>query len=308
MTGTVEYITAPTLFRHTKRDDWGMGLVVAEGPRRRRFEFEDGQRRTIARGYYHLLEAVPPTTPEVRHTLHALLDERRSRLGQAPREAPRVDVDAALARQLEVLAETFPELFEDPRWRAELRGEGAKRPMKRHRAPALAAAQTLLSQEALQRAVDAGGAAAVEGLSELLAGTDLANLKTDVRPLRALAPQHQAEVAAGLSRLLYGEGPLNVRIDQLRATLSAAGVKPTWALVTVPMALARPHERVVVRPGVLRRQAKALGIPLRLPAHPEGRAYLEAQDLLHRVRDRLEAAGRRPRDLVDVLDFAARSA
>ncbi|MCA9552228.1 MAG: hypothetical protein KC933_19465 [Myxococcales bacterium] len=308
MTSSVEYINAPALFRHTKRDDWGMGLVVSEGPRRRRFEFQDGHKRTIARGYYHLLERVPATTPEIRRTLQTLMNEQRERVGAPPaRRRVRVDADAQVAEQVGALSDAFPTLFEDPRWLEQVRGDDAKRPLKRHRGPALAEAKVQLSQEALQRAIDAGGTAAVEALVSVLGGTDLATLKTDVKPLQAMAPAHHADVARALLGLLYEGGPLNIRLDEFRTALVRAGVKPTWSMVTVPMGLARPHELVVVRPGVLRKQAKKLGLPFTLPPQPEGRAYLEAQDLLHLLRRTLEAAGRRPKDLVDVLDFAARS-
>lgn len=308
MTSSVEYITAPTLFRHTKRDDWGVGLMVSQGPGRRRFEFEDGRKRTIALGYYHLLEHVPATTPEIRRTLQTLMEEQRERVGAPPaRRRVRVDAGAQVAEQVAVLTEAFPTLFDDPHWLAEVRGEDAKRTLKRHRGPSLAEAKVQLSQEALQRAVDAGGTAAVEALVSVLCATDLAALKTDATPLKDMAPAHHAEVARALLGLLYEGGPLNIRIDDFRTALVRGGVKPTWSMVTVPMGLARPHEFVVVRPGVLRKQAKKLGVSFTLPPQPEGRAYLEAQDLLHQLRRSLEGAGHRPKDLVDVLDFAARS-
>ena len=309
MSSAPEYITTPTLFRHTKRTDWGMGLVVAEGPLRRRFEFEDGNKRTIARGFYHLLERVPASTPEVRRTLDALMDEQRQRTGHAAdRPRPRVDVDAALAAQIATLQATFPDRFSDPRWMSDVRGEGAARAFKRHREPALRLAKTALAQDALSLAIHNGaGASVIAGLISVLEATDLANVKSDLKPLEARDPQHDLDIARALLQLLYGDAPLNVRVDDFRTAMHRAGLKTSWSMVTVPMGLARPHELVVVRPGILRKQAKALGQPLVLPGQPEGRAYLEAQDVLHRLRRHLEAAGERPRDLVDVLDFSARS-
>jgi hypothetical protein len=53
--GAVHEAHAP-LWTHSRRPQWGVGLLTAAGDGRRRLQFQDGRIRTFKEGFCHLLE------------------------------------------------------------------------------------------------------------------------------------------------------------------------------------------------------------------------------------------------------------
>ena len=47
----------PQLFRHCKREDWGLAVLLWEREGKRGYRFEGGHERTFKEGYYHLFES-----------------------------------------------------------------------------------------------------------------------------------------------------------------------------------------------------------------------------------------------------------
>ena len=48
----------PTLFRHMKRESWGLGILQSVMDDRIQMQFQDGRNRSFKKGYYPLLDAV----------------------------------------------------------------------------------------------------------------------------------------------------------------------------------------------------------------------------------------------------------
>lgn len=311
MSTALDYVTTPTVFRHTKRTQWGLGRVMSEGPHRRNLQFEDGHRRTIKRGYYHLLERVDRPDQDAKRTLDTLVEEAREAMGARAtknrRTAPAVAPGVAFEEQVVAFRALFTDGFRDAAWKSEVRGAGAKRALKRHRDVVAEAGPKVLGAEALRARLEAGEAqAAFEEMVGLLQKTDLAVVKTDVKPLKALGASDQEAVMQAVLRAV--ESPdASPRIDDLLSTLQRVNVKPTWTLLSALMTLSDPRKHGPVRSSLLRAQAKRLNIELTLPNPPSGRSFLAAQAVLDQVAMRLGEAGFEPADRIDVSEMVARS-
>ena len=92
--------TANTIYRHTRKREWGLGMQIWERGDQRGFAFEDGTTRTIKEGYLHLLEEVQLGEAE-RERLLRVLGET---VAQGPRSSGVID--------LEKREEAFPALWD----------------------------------------------------------------------------------------------------------------------------------------------------------------------------------------------------
>ena len=307
MTAIAEDMTTPTLFRHKKKSEWGVGVLAGEDETRLRLQFEDGTFRTIAKTHDHLLEKVDNPSAETTAALGALLSERQEAMkGPATKSrGPDVSPTEAIATQLERFMAAYPEGFADDKWVKEIRGEGQTRKLKSYRIIGLDAAKPL-GREALKKALAEGTELEVfEAVVGLYKKTDLATVKTDVRPLTQLDEMRRREFAQALAGLLLGEDALNLRVDRFIAELLRLGVKPTWSLVTVPLGFAQPEAHAVIRPATVRKQAQRLGIAAKAPSPPTGRSYQAALQVVRSLDRKLRDRELQPRDLLDVGDFMA---
>ena len=48
----------PSLFAHTSRKDWGVGVLAWEADGKRGYLFENGEERTMANGYFELIHFI----------------------------------------------------------------------------------------------------------------------------------------------------------------------------------------------------------------------------------------------------------
>jgi hypothetical protein len=83
----------PPIFRHSKRPDWGVGIVSSEGEGKRSYLFEDGEERTLGAVGVTLMRRVDRPDAEQRQTcahLLSLLAKRTTRRdAEATARAPR---------------------------------------------------------------------------------------------------------------------------------------------------------------------------------------------------------------------------
>jgi hypothetical protein len=77
----------------------------------------------------------------------------------------------------------------------------------------------------------------------------------------------------------------------------------TWPVLTVFGFIARPKVHCYLKPMATRRALAAYGLDFDYSPTPSWATYGSLLDACHRVRDDLEAAGLRPRDLIDVQSF-----
>ncbi len=290
----------PTFFRHTKRPAWGLAIRTGTSSSGLQFQFEDGRLRTIANGYAdRLMEEVDrPADAGGR------FDELTRKLGVS--QVLAVDADGTervtIEGQVAVFAETYPKKFRDPKWLGQVRGVDAKRRTKKLREPAIGQARQVLSRERMERLIEEGLAGTLWlGFVEVMRGTDLVG--KEVRALEKVRPTSQGHLVRKLYELLHGTGELATRFNAFVGELREAGVKPTWPLVTAPLALVHPDQHIVVRPVPFRRQAKSTAPRLKLNNQPLGRTYEEALGMAVAVERDLRRLGHAPQDLLAIYDF-----
>ncbi len=288
------------LCRHVKRPEWGIGLVVGERDNARSYQFEDGRVRTIREGYYKLLEPVDDLDERTEYIRENLI-----RMAGADPEADRTVVDAvcSFAAQVELFTELYPGGFEDPGWIEDHR-RPAGAALKRHRTPVSAKAQEALSITRLEEAVAKGKhAAMLEVIAGLLASTNLVPI-SHAKALRGLEADEQPRYVESVADLLHGGRPFDERFkDFLRTHEELFGERPSWRIATVLPALVHPQQHVSVRRSAFLRQAGSIAPSARYSKRAKAGSYRNFRRVAVRVRERLNAAGHEPRDLLDVHDF-----
>ncbi|MCX4246494.1 hypothetical protein [Paraliomyxa miuraensis] len=286
------------LYQHSKRKQWGFAVLAWERDGKRAYQFEDGELRVFAEGFYKFLqEASCPPEQEAK-----LLAKLGRRSGTKGGDAKAEERQLTFREQLEVFLVEYPAAFGDATWKDEHRGEGAPRRLKRHRDAAATEAQELLSAEALDELIAAGDhGEVVRRMTEIVHGTDLVT-RAQAEPVASAAPS--PELSAGLRDVLHGSGDYEPRFDEYCRLLLEAGRKQlSWPIATVIPALVRPHAHVAVRPTVLAKQSQWASPRLRYSSKPEGKVYARILTMAITVRDALIGAGRAPKDLLDVYDF-----
>ncbi len=290
----------PPLLRHSRREQWGLGVMVDRGGDRVNIQFQDGRARTFKEGYYHLFEAVDRRLDVALGIVEAL----HSMSGQPARVAGSRRQPVTLEEQVEHFAALFPEGFRGDDYVEAHRGDERRRPLKRHRDHLVARAAEALSSRAIKKAINASDPAAVlAAAGEVVAATDLVKVAERKRFLDIKKKHHEA-VADALFALLHGRSALTPRFDAWVATLERAlGAAPSWELATVLVGAAHPDAHVVVRESVFTRQAVFMAPGLTIPSRPMGILYERLLALTVGVRDALVEADLEPRDLFDVQDF-----
>ena len=288
------------LYRHTKREEWGLAIIAWERPDMRGYQFEDGQLRVFKKGYYELL--APVDSGGVRE---AVIEELKLKAGrvQADSEArarnKKKTTNLTFADQLTIFRAEYPRGFADESWLFSVRGEGARR-LKRHRDPAIAAVKAGLSAEELAKIKGEGGAEAVVKQALTLMSKTTLTRPRELEALRDLTGEAAEKYARGLEQLIHGELPMERRFD---AFVMAHPEKPSWPMATTLLALYAPATHLCVHPSTIRRQADVLGVAVTPGTRPRGKTYARLLDLVGRVEEKLVAAGQQPADKVDLFDF-----
>ncbi len=298
---------ATPIFRHTKRQDWGLAILAWERDGRRAYQFEDGELRVFARGFYAFLEEVDrpesESEPLATRLAHEVVDadsrrdlERRLAVG----DPSAVFFD----EQVELFRRTYPLGFADPKWKRDVRGQDVRRRLKRHRDPAIEKARAQLAAEPLDRLIaQKQFAAVIDALATVLTETDLLTEK-QAAPLRDVSAEQEKAVASGIRELIHGGAPYNARLaDFIKLMRQQTGSAPSWQLVTAPCALFHPEQHVCVRPASFREQAKSLAPRLAGARSPGASLYARFLAMAEHIRGKLLEQGLGTRDLMDVYDF-----
>lgn len=290
---------APVLFRHTKRDVWGLGIVIRKADDRVHMQFQDGRKRTFIDGYYHFLDAVDrplDITMSIVDGLKSMCEgfDDEQRLTNAPRVK-----EISLDEQIVYFHEKYEDGFQSAEWTEDHRGDGRKRPLKRHRDPAVAKAKDLLSKAAFKQSPAEIHAAAVK----VVKMTGLVPAK-ERKAFAGIEEEQLEGVTNTLRALLYGDSKLQNRFNaHVRALESAMGQTPSWQLATVFLGLVRAEAFPVVKEGIFQRQANWMAPGLRLPERPMGLLFERLVAMTDATRERMEEKGLKPRDMLDVRDF-----
>jgi hypothetical protein len=297
-----EFPTEATLYRHTRRPEWGLAILAGQEEDRRSYQFEDGKLRKIGKGYYALLEPVEEIDgPE---------DIVRANLREAAKvneNRPKGELQEAVApfeEQLALFAKLYPGGFEDPSWIADHRGSEDRAALKRHREPSMAAAQEVLAGDRCRLLLEEDRHAELaESVMDVLAGTDLVPI-AHVKTLRRFDEDEMRAYAEAVATLVHGEGPFDGHFRSYLQTMeNLLGGRPSWRSATALLALTHPQEHVSVRRSAFLRQAGSIAPAGRYTRKPGLGSYKAFRRVALGVKKRLEGAGQEPRDLLDVHDF-----
>jgi len=297
------------LYRHVRREGWGLAILVADEGSRRSYQFEDGKLRQFKVGFYHLLQEVDQPANEAAPIVERL--QRRANVSRDLRRQAKKRGAAGRSRPITLVEQStffrtlFPEGFDDPAWRTDVRGEGAPRRLKSHRGPALEDAQTALAQDVVDGAIAEGRCAeVVESLRKVLAATDLVGKASDLGVFDGLDEEAARAVVTALRELLWGETPNRRRFDGWLRVLGREGGGPSWQVATAPAALVHPDRFPCVRPSTWRPQARWLAPRATVGAKPTAEQWCRLTEMATALRetlaDRHELAAQ---DLLDVHDF-----
>lgn len=293
------------LVRHSRRDSWGRAIMVWEREHKRGYQFEDGEVRVFAEGYYGLLEPARKPDPLLRNQLmqqareSGLLERtQKGRKSGGKSSGPKPTV----ADQITLFSNEFVAGFRDEEWVKAYRSRDKGR-IKRLRDPAIADAKQRLSKADLDACIEAGRYGDVFArVVEVLGKTDLVT-KKQLEIFENLEVDRDLAVAMRdyLHDVRTGELEPMAR---LRRDLARFGVrKIAWTVLTAPRALLHPDDHMCVRPSMVRAQAKNI-----MPRHAPGRQpnaddYARCLEVAMTVRKQLTEADLAPRDLFDVTDF-----
>jgi len=289
------------LFRHSKRPEWGLAILVGQEEGRRTYHFDDGKVRILKEEYCWLLDEVDD--PHV-DAADLALDLKETASSARRRDVPGLVPVYAFEDQLKIFAHLYPEGFKGEEWSTRHRGPPGGPVLKRHRDAAIASAQERLSKKILDAAVAEERFTDVfDAAVAVLKGTDLASA-AEVRTLAAFEPDLQKRFAATLHDLLHGKRSYaDLFRDHLHALRAGFGSRPSWRFATALPALMKPQGKVCVRHSTFIRQAASIAPSAFYSAQPRRRAYASFDDVAKMTRKRLEAAGLKPRDLFDIHDF-----
>lgn len=295
MDSTNNAADGPQLFLHRHRPQWGAALLVNEGNQRVTYQFQDGRQRTFRREFSEMFEPIEDPA-------EGLVGNIRARNNATLRREKSPPV-MTFAEQILVFRSMFPADFSDAQYLETWRGQEGRN-LKQHLDPDLERAQSLLNKERMNKLLDSGESSkVVADLITVFAGSTLIRPSRELRPLRDVEESDHPALANGLFALLHGEDTMEERLQKWIMALEQLGLPLTWAMVTVPSALFVPNVGLHIRERPFAEQSRIVGKggpPGRLPS-PSGymRAHVTAAD----TRKRLEEAGLKPRDMLDVYVF-----
>jgi hypothetical protein len=252
----------------------------------------------MASGFFELMQRVEKPSAEQSASLSRL---QRILAGRAKAKDSALR-GASFADHVERFRETYPDGLQDPKWRADVRGESDD-DSPRHREAILAAAKEKLTAHALDQLINAHKYEQVWSLAtSVLARGDL--VPAAQRKPRAATGEQQRTLAVALRELLHGKTPYEGRFDKFLSALSGFyGEPPRWEIATALSAIVHPSTHVCVQPAAFRQQLKANGSTASVPTQPSSAAYNKLLTNARFLGTQLTEQGETPRDLFDVLDF-----
>ncbi|HRE88188.1 MAG TPA: hypothetical protein PK095_03525 [Myxococcota bacterium] len=317
----------PTLYRHPRRPDWGLAILDSEDQLHRRYQFQDGELRTIRKGFYQLLEPVDRPLDEqarISERLEAARDVSRARKEIVETSSSSL---VSLPDQVGHFKATYPGGFADPRYTEQVRGEGAGRRLKRQRDPLIEQAREALAEDKLRGWLEDSEDMSPmrEALLGVLKATDLVK-RDELEIVASLTPSALSRVAEVLLAIWEDENsqggeadPANdnsssdrahdtIELDheqQFDALVAALTVEtePRWCLPTTILAALFPDSYPPVRHNIYREQARWMAPRFKLDRTPSGRQYQRLRAMTAQVRQKLAREALEARDLFDVWDF-----
>ncbi|HYQ18658.1 MAG TPA: hypothetical protein VEQ58_22945 [Polyangiaceae bacterium] len=287
----------PSLFSHTKRTNWGVGVVAEERDGKRTYLFEDGEERTLGVEGIGLMRKIEQPDRDQQATCTHLLSLLAKREGR--REPTKAAGTSAMERQIDRFRKKFRGGFSGGDWKGDKSAAFA-----RHARGAISQrVQERLSAESMQqRLADKDYAGLCKEAATLLAESGLATKEKELSLPEA--PAEQQRLAEALYGLLHGQESYEHRFDQwIAAYISAFKDAPSWQIATALPALFSPVDHIYVEVTSFRKQLKALAREGTIGARPNGAAYVRCLTGARALAHLLATRGEVPLDLLDVHDF-----
>lgn len=281
---------ADALYRHRKRDQWGVAVFLWERDSKRAFRFADGEVRVFKEGFYQLM--VPAPTPE-----DGSADELRAKV-LASANGGKEQIIPLVRDQLMLVLETYEDGFIGETWREKHRGGGRR--LKRHRDPAIKEARELLDGKRIAELYEHGDYTGVlDSLVKVLSGSDLVP-SSHVAKLKKTNPSKEfARAFVDITK-----DPAEATLRQVQTAFVAAGGPATsWQVLSAPLALLVPHKHLCVRPSVFGFQGKIVHARFNPPKRANEAGYQRYLEVVRLVEEKLTELGHAPPDLLDVHDF-----
>lgn len=312
--------SAPNYARHTKKAEWGLGLLLENDGTHFRYIFQDGEFRAFASAGLGFLRETTPNAEE-KAALEALRTgkkrpgdkkKKKAAISEELRGGPdstrkpvhQAPVVASLAQQLEIFARSYPKGFDDEHFIDRERGGHGSRKVGRQGIVDLA--KTSLTKEALQELLlkSKGDGIATLCKKVLAKGKTLLSLEElESFNLHAKSTSSEQRFGEALFDMLHGQGPLGHRLEALSTALPPD--LRTWRLSTFFGAFYDPTRLLFVDPDVTFRQSHIMGVVVSFQSAISGAMYEQLSAMSLKLFDELKAKGLTPRDLLDVHLFTS---
>lgn len=316
-------MTTPTTYvRHTKKTEWGLGMLVDNDATYFRYFFEDGELRSFSSASLSFLAEASASAAEI-EALQGLKTSRKRALGADKKKkktiseelrggpdstrkvAAAAPVISTLKQQLERFSSHFPKGFEDEKYIDQERGGHGSRKIGRQGVVDLAReslASAALRDNVMLKLKGIGTANLYKKLIHK-GKTLFANEEIDSFSLFAKTPPNEQRLCEALVDMLHGQGPVGPRLEALTTALPVD--LRTWRLCSFPGAFFHPETLLYVDPEVTFRQAHIVGIPVSFQSTVSGATYEQLLAMARKLSEELHGAGLKPRDLIDVHLFTA---
>lgn len=297
------------LFCHTKKPEWGAGLILKEEEGKVAIQFEDGKARTFSEDFYHFIEETQKPADEMQSVIAELQrlapsdaastksGGKKSGVGRKSSVPPVV-----FKEQAEHFLELFPAGFGSERYKESHRARATGSQLKKHRDEFIKKAQEAFTPEAFTGDVTL----LFKTATKLVNSTDLLSSK-ERKAFDAIQPINHEKILESLLSLLHGEGSIENRMDAfVLAVRRGLGDYPSWGLVTYFLGLVHPNEYPIVTRDTYRKQAAAIAPRLEIPKRPKGADYRKIIDMIEDLRKAMsQHPALKPTDLLDVQNFIA---
>jgi hypothetical protein len=285
----------PALASGVRWYEWGVGILAAQADGKNRYLFENGEERTLAQGFQELMLRVDKPNAE-QQAAYARLR------GVLAARAPAQSNASSFVGQLSKFHEAYPSGLSDPKWIAQVRGDGTETRSPLRRQALLQKAQELLSLKALDAHLSAQHFGQVwEQVVTVLRASDV--VPSAQFKLKIATEEHRRALAVSVRELLHGSSPFEARFDRFVAAFTSAfGTYPRWELATALSAVMHPADHVCVEPTTFRKQLKTISTRS-VAVQPNSAAYGTFLGIARLVANKLAEQGEVPRDLFDARDF-----
>lgn len=303
-----------TVFKSESQPDWGMGLVVEEGPDHWVLIFEHGGRKKFIKSK---VKGLVPVTLEAKAlaTLQTKANGKHAKAGMKPRAKSRSGFKKSEARfttfqqQVAFFEKLFEGGFEGEHFTNDERGMTGLTGKAGHITAAIALAREELSAA---RFDSESPETLFKSATTLLKATNIVFPIDGAIPFAGMEEGRRPAALAGLKQLLHGEGDYALRLERFTRSIELKNKKGDsksigWPFATLFGAMLHPETCSCIKPTPFASQAATFGMNIEKAQPVSSSGYNQFHEVAMLTQTRLIEAGHKPRDLMDVCIFIWRT-